>query len=289
MSIESLERERRNLSKQQWKLLKGACSNLKPLKDTILAWEGKNEPTIDRVVERLYINYTILDDFIMEQRTRGKRVAFCLMKDNIERQLPGKGTHCEIYCRANYLNPVFKGIHLMDAERLEEVKQKMEEEWQSSLEHERSVSLGDGQMPPPLASLSPTSQLRLKIGTMAEFKMRQKTNDFKKEVDRYESFNICAKNESVRAWWKKFGPTLPILSGFARSVLAIPASSAKSERAFSKGGNIVTRKRTRLNPKKVEEIVVIQENTEKVAAFLQKTTYEVKKTGTNIFAGIDIK
>ena len=71
--------------------------------------------------------------------------------------------------------------------------------------------------------------------------------------------------------------------------MAIPASSAKSERAFSKGGNIVTRKRTRLNPKKVEEIVVIQENTEKVAAFLQKTTYEVKKTGTNIFAGIDIK
>ena len=129
--------------------------------------------------------------------------------------------------------------------------------------------------------------MRLKIGTMAEFKMRQKTNDFKKEVDRYESFNICAK--SVRALWKKFGPTLPILSGFARSVLAIPASSAKSERAFSKGGNIVTRKRTRLNPKKVEEIVVIQENTEKVAAFLQKTTYEVKKTGRNIFAGIDIK
>ena len=49
------------------------------------------------------------------------------------------------------------------------------------------------------------------------------------------------------------------------------------------------RNHTRLYPKKVKEIVVIQENTEKVAAFLQKTTYEVKKTGTNIFACIDIK
>ena len=49
------------------------------------------------------------------------------------------------------------------------------------------------------------------------------------------------------------------------------------------------RKHTRLYPKKVKEIVVIQENTEKVAAFLQKTTYEVKKTGRNIFAGIGIK
>ena len=177
----------------------------------------------------------------------------------------------------------------MDAEKLEEVKQGMEEEWQSSFEDERSTPLGDGQMAPTLASLSPTSQLRLKIGTMADFKRRQETKHFRKEVDRYESFNICSKNESVRAWWKKFGPTLPILSGFARSVLAIHASSAKSEGAFSKRGNIVTRKRTRLNPKKVVEIVVIQENTEKVLAFLQKTTYEVKKTETNIFAGIDIK
>ena len=49
------------------------------------------------------------------------------------------------------------------------------------------------------------------------------------------------------------------------------------------------RNHTRLYPKKVKEIVVIQENTEKVAAFLQETTYEVKKTGRNIFAGIDIK
>ena len=47
--------------------------------------------------------------------------------------------------------------------------------------------------------------------------------------------------------------------------------------------------RNHTRPKKVKEIVVIQENTEKVAAFLQKTTYEVKKTGTNIFACIDIK
>ena len=51
----------------------------------------------------------------------------------------------------------------------------------------------------------------------------------------------------------------------------------------------MTIKRTRLNPKKVEEILVIGENKKKVAAFMQKTTYEVKKTEKNIFAEIDIK
>ena len=94
---------------------------------------------------------------------------------------------------------------------------------------------------------------------------------------------------STLNWWKKVVPTLPIVTNFARSVLAIPASSAKSERVFSKGGNIVTRKRTRLNPKKVEEIVIIQENVKMVNNFLKKTSYDVKKTGVNGFAGIDIK
>ena len=74
---------------------------------------------------------------------------------------------------------------------------------------------------------------------------------------------------------------LPILSEIARLVLAFLASSAKSERVFSKGGNIVTVKRTRLNTKKVEKIVIIQEN--------KKTTYEVKPNEGKCFSEIDIK
>ena len=82
---------------------------------------------------------------------------------------------------------------------------------------------------------------------------------------------------------------LPILSEIARSVLAFLASSAKSEGVFSKGGNIVTVKRTRLNPKKVEKILIIQENKKRVKEFLKKTTYEVKPNEGKVFSEIDIK
>ena len=82
---------------------------------------------------------------------------------------------------------------------------------------------------------------------------------------------------------------LPILSEIARSVLAFLASSAKSERVFSKGGNIVTVKRTRLNPKKVEKIVIIQENKKRVKEFMKKTTYEVRPNEGKCFSEIDIK
>ena len=71
--------------------------------------------------------------------------------------------------------------------------------------------------------------------------------------------------------------------------MAFLASSAKSERVFSKGGNIVTVKRTRLNPKKVEKIVIIQENKKRVKEFMKKTTYEVKPNEGKCFSEIDIK
>ena len=54
--------------------------------------------------------------------------------------------------------------------------------------------------------------------------------------------------------------SLPLPGKLARKYLAIPASSTKSERVFSEGGNVVTQNRTGLEPGKVESIVVINRN-----------------------------
>ena len=45
-------------------------------------------------------------------------------------------------------------------------------------------------------------------------------------------------------------------------ILAIPASSAKSERVFSASGNHVTALRSSLYPEKVEDLVVVFTNLE---------------------------
>ena len=47
---------------------------------------------------------------------------------------------------------------------------------------------------------------------------------------------------------------------FQKSVLAIPASSSKSERTFLKGGLIVTPLRQRLQPDLVEDLIVLSTN-----------------------------
>ena len=88
---------------------------------------------------------------------------------------------------------------------------------------------------------------------------KEETN-MKIEMNRYESYSYASKDENILKWWKQHENILPLLSNIAKTVLAIPASSAKSERVFSTGGNVVTKKRNRLAPKKVEKLIITAEN-----------------------------
>ena len=61
---------------------------------------------------------------------------------------------------------------------------------------------------------------------------------------------------------------VPNLAKLAKRILAIPCSSAKSERVFSTGGNIVTAKKSLMNPEKVECLITIKENKEQLVGVI---------------------
>ena len=76
------EWENRSLSASQWKLLEGACETLKHIKDTNKALEGEKEPTINIVLERLFINHELLDNFISDPKNSREKYGF-QRKDSI--------------------------------------------------------------------------------------------------------------------------------------------------------------------------------------------------------------
>lgn len=61
----------------------------------------------------------------------------------------------------------------------------------------------------------------------------------------------------VLNWWYSKKNVFPKLSQIALNIHSIPASSIPSERLFSRSGNIITGKRTRLNPDSMENILVL--------------------------------
>jgi hypothetical protein len=61
-----------------------------------------------------------------------------------------------------------------------------------------------------------------------------------------------------------FQHAFPLLAACARKYLCCPASSAPSERLFSASGNVVSYKRSTLDPHNVDKLVYIHENLNKV-------------------------
>ena len=59
-------------------------------------------------------------------------------------------------------------------------------------------------------------------------------------------------------WWRHHEAQFPLLSKTVKVVFPTPAAS--SERVFSVAGNVVTPKRARLNPEKIEDLVVVKCN-----------------------------
>jgi len=59
----------------------------------------------------------------------------------------------------------------------------------------------------------------------------------------------------ILSWWKTHSTKYPILCRLARDVLAIPASTVASESAFSAGGRVVDKYRSRLDPQVVEALI----------------------------------
>ena len=62
----------------------------------------------------------------------------------------------------------------------------------------------------------------------------------------------------------------------------------KNERVFSRGGNFVSKKKSKLAPKKVEDLIVIKENKSKIQAFKAKSIYELKDVDKTPFAKVTV-
>ena len=87
------------------------------------------------------------------------------------------------------------------------------------------------------------------------------------ELENYKvlsELNLMAHNDPLE-WWRTHHKHYPILWRLAKVYLAVPATSAASERAFSVTGNIITALRTRLDPQRAQDIQFLHDNKEFLA------------------------
>ena len=80
------------------------------------------------------------------------------------------------------------------------------------------------------------------------------------ELVRLRPDDVEDENFDLLLWWRANMQQFPMLAKVAQYILAIPASSAESERVFSASSNTITQKRTQLLPSNLNGLLIIKSN-----------------------------
>ena len=83
----------------------------------------------------------------------------------------------------------------------------------------------------------------------------------KSEIDRYIQEPLLDLDDDPLEWWKSRQSQYPLLSQLVRKYWSLPATSVRSEEAFSTAGNVFTKKENRLFPENVDRLVFVHDST----------------------------
>jgi hypothetical protein len=87
---------------------------------------------------------------------------------------------------------------------------------------------------------------------------RQKLSDLDEEIAKYLAEGVQDKKACPLQYWARRNVDFPSLAKMAKAILAIPATSAPSERAFSSGSCIVSDNRASLGQDSIEILMCLK-------------------------------
>ena len=282
--------EEHSLSVSEWSLVESISYLLKFFSETVLIFESESVPTLHEVIARIYSLNERLSSFLeSSSNILAKKFAKELQK-GLKKRFPNYGSENSFRRMANYLSPQYKGMHLLELEKLDETKLDVKLLFQSTNNVTPATATQTAIDEADNLDLSPTSKMRRRFQAKKTntTSSRSENCPFEKEFLRYDSFTLADSKVDVLQWWKSHEKTLPLLSKVARAVLSIPCSSAKSERTFSCAGNFLNPKRNKLCSSKLEELVILKENKKPLLTIKAELPSEFSKVSAASFNQIEL-
>ncbi|PQM43529.1 hypothetical protein VC83_09656 [Pseudogymnoascus destructans] len=96
------------------------------------------------------------------------------------------------------------------------------------------------------------------IDSEDELYVSQSHHDTEPEWKRWMKEPTVGRNTDILKYWQSKQFQYPLIASIAKDHLAIPATSADSERVFSVGGDIITKKRNRLSPSTLRYLLCLR-------------------------------
>jgi hypothetical protein len=148
---------------------------------------------------------------------------------------------------SSLLDPRMKELSFVPSDKYDETKSLLQEKY-NEMQNLTPQSIQPARTPPKKKKLTILASLK---------KPSTRSLD---EVAEYLQLEEIDFESNPFTWWYEREEKFPVLSLLAKKYLSIYACSTASERLFSDAGNLLTVKRTRINPDLFKRLIFLKRN-----------------------------
>jgi hypothetical protein len=237
------------LTDEEMTVLQQFVSVCEPARQVLKACEGSTSPTISHL---LFCYYALRNHLTSASKNLGyhqvvKTFATCAL-DEVQLKFDARGKDVPAVIAA-CLDPRYRQLHYLteDDKRLFH-----------NLLYEKYRALKVKLQPPAEAAVSEplAKKPRLDLNKIGNF-----APSVAKAADEFDTWTRApnvSEDADVLAWWKNNESSFPVLAQLARRYLAVPASSAPSERLFSRLKDTLTTKRVRMSGETLSQLLFVR-------------------------------
>ena len=259
-----------NLTAQQWKQVEDVCNLLEPFKGVTNSFSSSSDVTISTVLPLLFglLDHCAEDD--------NESLFLSLLKRLLKQELTKKFhlddvklDSCEVLASA--LDPRFKKLLFLPEPRRSSVYEEVEHLFTDDADRSRG---GDNEPPskrPCVDEQKEPSQIKKQTSLLSRLAGQHGSSGEaksafcghhspKEQLQLYLDTEGCGIDSDPLLWWKQHESAFPEVAKLARRILAIPASSAESERSFSVTGILTERRRASLGSDLVDAMMFLNQN-----------------------------
>ena len=244
------EFEELGLTENEWKEIKLFCDFLKPFFEFTVAMFGSEYPTFGMLL--LFLDYlldhlnTTIQDNEPQLPTWIKDIARTMKQkfDSLSDNLNNSAAYLTLILDPRYKTQIIPNN--LDVEIAKSILTTEFTSYQILVEQNREIN--------EEINIS-VGEKRKSLGIMEHILQKKKKSSniqSRNEVNKYLAIPVESQDVNPCEWWKHHKTQYPILAKIARDYICIPATSVPSEQAFSKSGELISKKRNRLGDSAIE-------------------------------------
>ena len=233
-----------SLSDVEWKEISLFCNYLEPFFEFTEVMSGSSYPTLgtlllllDHLLDHIMITIEKSEVLWIKEIAQGMENKF----NSIQENLYNPSAYLALI-----LDPRYKTQILPNSVDAETIKKILKDEYNNY------KNMDENKINEDVSSLVGEKRKAVGIMNLMLQKKQKVDNSQRNKIDEYLIINVEPSNINPCEWWRNHKSQYPILARIARDYICIPSTSVPSEQAFSKSGELISKRRNRLGDNAIE-------------------------------------